>query len=95
MSASHQWLRKWVCERQWKSSRRSGGSCGPDMHRLHGDACTEWYGPVHSFSVSVTQKYTGRGSGIVIATGTETEFGVIFSMMQDVSVYNLQELSIQ
>jgi len=28
----------------------------------------------------------GRGSGIVIATGTETEFGIIFSMMQDVSV---------
>lgn len=27
----------------------------------------------------------GRGTGIVIATGTETEFGVIFSMMQDVS----------
>ncbi|KAG2016017.1 calcium-transporting ATPase [Coprinopsis cinerea AmutBmut pab1-1] len=26
----------------------------------------------------------GRGSGIVIATGTETEFGIIFSMMQDV-----------
>ncbi|KAI6145440.1 hypothetical protein BKA82DRAFT_995541 [Pisolithus tinctorius] len=26
----------------------------------------------------------GRGRGIVIATGTETEFGVIFSMMQDV-----------
>lgn len=26
----------------------------------------------------------GRGSGIVIATGTQTEFGVIFSMMQDV-----------
>ncbi|KAF8663645.1 hypothetical protein AX16_000887 [Volvariella volvacea WC 439] len=26
----------------------------------------------------------GRGSGVVIATGTETEFGVIFSMMQDV-----------
>ncbi len=26
----------------------------------------------------------GRGSGIVIATGSETEFGVIFSMMQDV-----------
>ncbi|KAF9463547.1 Ca-transporting ATPase [Collybia nuda] len=26
----------------------------------------------------------GRASGIVIATGTETEFGVIFSMMQDV-----------
>lgn len=28
---------------------------------------------------------TGRGSGVVIATGTQTEFGVIFSMMQDVS----------
>ena len=26
----------------------------------------------------------GRGTGIVIATGTDTEFGVIFSMMQDV-----------
>jgi P-type Ca2+ transporter type 2C len=26
----------------------------------------------------------GHGSGIVIATGTQTEFGVIFSMMQDV-----------
>ena len=28
---------------------------------------------------------TGRGSGVVIAIGTQTEFGVIFSMMQDVS----------
>src|ERR1700761_1797014 len=26
----------------------------------------------------------GRGSGIVVATGSQTEFGVIFSMMQDV-----------
>ncbi|KAI9510330.1 Ca-transporting ATPase [Russula earlei] len=26
----------------------------------------------------------GRGSGVAIATGTQTEFGVIFSMMQDV-----------
>lgn len=26
----------------------------------------------------------GHGSGIVVATGTQTEFGVIFSMMQDV-----------
>jgi Ca2+-transporting ATPase len=26
----------------------------------------------------------GRGTGFVIATGAETEFGVIFSMMQDV-----------
>jgi Ca2+-transporting ATPase len=28
--------------------------------------------------------HIGRGSGIVIATGEETEFGVIFSMMQEV-----------
>lgn len=28
---------------------------------------------------------TGHGKGIVIATGKDTEFGVIFSMMQDVS----------
>lgn len=35
--------------------------------------------------VSVTKWIIGRGTGIVIATGTETEFGVIFSMMQDVS----------
>ncbi|KAJ2928625.1 hypothetical protein H1R20_g8434, partial [Candolleomyces eurysporus] len=27
---------------------------------------------------------SGRGVGVVIATGTETEFGIIFSMMQDV-----------
>ncbi|KAF5326538.1 hypothetical protein D9611_000185 [Ephemerocybe angulata] len=26
----------------------------------------------------------GRGTGVVIATGTETEFGIIFAMMQDV-----------
>ncbi|CAK5281921.1 unnamed protein product [Mycena citricolor] len=27
---------------------------------------------------------SGRGTGVIVATGTETEFGVIFSMMQDV-----------
>jgi P-type Ca2+ transporter type 2C len=26
----------------------------------------------------------GRGAGIVIATGSQTEFGIIFSMVQDV-----------
>lgn len=29
----------------------------------------------------------GRGTGVVIATGTDTEFGIIFSMMQDVSYW--------
>lgn len=32
----------------------------------------------------------GRGSGIVVATGSQTEFGVIFEMMQDVSYFLLQ-----
>jgi Ca2+-transporting ATPase len=27
----------------------------------------------------------GRGEGIVVGTGTQSEFGVVFSMMQDVS----------
>jgi len=41
----------------------------------------------------------GRGSGIVIATGSQTEFGVIFSMMQDVEErrtplqHNMDELA--
>ena len=29
---------------------------------------------------------SGKGTGIVVATGADTEFGVIFAMMQDVSV---------
>lgn len=31
----------------------------------------------------------GRGAGIVIATGEQTEFGVIFSMMQEVRSHSL------
>jgi len=37
---------------------------------------------------------TGRGVGVVVATGVETEFGVIFSMMQDVSQNEYQTLII-
>jgi len=29
---------------------------------------------------------SGHGSGIVIGTGKDTEFGVVFEMMQDVSL---------
>ncbi len=32
----------------------------------------------------LTINLAGRGSGVAIATGSQTEFGVIFSMMQDV-----------
>lgn len=31
-----------------------------------------------------SQSRAGRGSGVAIATGSQTEFGIIFSMMQDV-----------
>lgn len=34
--------------------------------------------------LTMLTRSSGRGKGIVIATGTDTEFGVIFSMMQDV-----------
>lgn len=36
--------------------------------------------------ILIKTKYIGKGTGIVVATGTQTEFGVIFSMMQDVCV---------
>jgi len=39
-------------------------------------------GTSRSFSVLIS----GHGSGIVVGTGKDTEFGVIFSMMQDVSL---------
>lgn len=29
---------------------------------------------------------SGHGSGVVVGTGKDTEFGVVFEMMQDVSV---------
>lgn len=37
-----------------------------------------------SFCYFLMHSSIGRGTGIVIATGTSTEFGIIFSMMQDV-----------
>jgi hypothetical protein len=33
----------------------------------------------------------GHGSGIVIGTGKDTEFGVVFEMMQDVSLFHASE----
>ncbi|OAX34457.1 calcium-transporting P [Rhizopogon vinicolor AM-OR11-026] len=51
-------------------------------------------GPVNSGDIALAERScigymgtlvrNGRGMGVVIATGTQTEFGVIFSMMQDV-----------
>ena len=55
------------------------------MHRVYGDTGPEW----RVFSRFCRQiidylPCAGRGSGVAIATGSQTEFGVIFSMMQDV-----------
>ena len=36
------------------------------------------------FLVGLWCFFAGRGAGVVIATGTATEFGTIFAMMQDV-----------
>ena len=33
---------------------------------------------------------SGHGSGIVIGTGKDTEFGVVFEMMQDVGLYTMR-----
>lgn len=44
---------------------------------------------VFSCGTALADMNQGRGTGVVIATGTQTEFGVIFSMMQDVSMSHL------
>lgn len=41
------------------------------------------------FFLLMVVMWVGRGTGVVIATGTETEFGVIFSMMQEVRVLSI------
>lgn len=59
------------------------------MCGLHGHLGPEWYVLFWSLPrykvAGVEADLPGHGSGIVVATGTDTEFGVIFSMMQDVS----------
>lgn len=60
------------------------------MHRLHGYIGPKRYVALCLLTPLVCQVsddirfFEGRGTGLVIATGAETEFGVIFSMMQDV-----------
>ena len=41
--------------------------------------------------LNTTENYVaiGYGSGVVIATGEDTEFGVIFKMMQDVRLLSV------
>ncbi|KAH9036226.1 calcium-transporting ATPase [Lactarius pseudohatsudake] len=61
--------------------RRDGRA---DLHSLHGHVGAERHVLPRSLSHATDNPSQGRGSGIVIATGSQTEFGVIFSMMQDV-----------
>lgn len=56
-------------------SENRGGNPSADPVALADRTCIAYMG---------TLVRNGRGSGVVIATGTDTEFGIIFSMMQDV-----------
>jgi P-type Ca2+ transporter type 2C len=76
------------------TERRKSVTPCPDGTELAERACVAYMGTLvrngtcHSFFTlfhpTGAQPYAGRGSGVVIATGSQTEFGVIFSMVQDV-----------
>ncbi|KAI0090797.1 Ca-transporting ATPase [Irpex rosettiformis] len=57
------------------NGQANGSAFGQEPVALAERSCVAYMG---------TLVRNGRGTGIVIATGTQTEFGVIFSMMQDV-----------
>ncbi|WWC89133.1 calcium-transporting P-type ATPase, PMR1-type [Kwoniella dendrophila CBS 6074] len=50
----------------------------------HGEGGGKALGERHCMAFMGTLVRSGHGSGIVVGTGKDTEFGVIFSMMQDV-----------
>ncbi|WVO19356.1 calcium-transporting P-type ATPase, PMR1-type [Cryptococcus decagattii] len=50
----------------------------------HGEGGGKALGERHCMAFMGTLVRSGNGSGIVVGTGKDTEFGVIFSMMQDV-----------
>ncbi|WVQ79940.1 calcium-transporting P-type ATPase, PMR1-type [Cryptococcus sp. DSM 104549] len=50
----------------------------------HGEGGGRALGERHCMAFMGTLVRSGNGSGIVVGTGKDTEFGVIFSMMQDV-----------
>ncbi|KIR36499.1 calcium-transporting P-type ATPase, PMR1-type [Cryptococcus deuterogattii MMRL2647] len=50
----------------------------------HGEGGGKALGERHCIAFMGTLVRSGNGSGIVVGTGKDTEFGVIFSMMQDV-----------
>ena len=55
------------------------------VHSIYGHNGAEWCVLLRFCWKSINnQPLAGRGTGIVIATGTQAELGIIFSMMQDV-----------
>jgi magnesium-transporting ATPase (P-type) len=55
------------------------------VRRVYGHTGSEWRVLSSFYWQLIDYKlYVGRGSGVAVATGSQTEFGVIFSMMQDV-----------
>ncbi|WWC61988.1 calcium-transporting P-type ATPase, PMR1-type [Kwoniella dejecticola CBS 10117] len=50
----------------------------------HGEGGGKALGERHCMAFMGTLVRSGHGSGVVVGTGKDTEFGVIFSMMQDV-----------
>jgi magnesium-transporting ATPase (P-type) len=57
------------------------------LHGFHGHSREVWYDfLLHSGKYA---DRVGHGSGIVVGTGKDTEFGVVFEMMQDVGASNL------
>jgi hypothetical protein len=55
------------------------------VHSIYGHNGAEWCVLLRFCWQSINnQPLAGRGTGIVIATGTQAELGIIFSMMQDV-----------
>ncbi|KAK1924100.1 hypothetical protein DB88DRAFT_526657 [Papiliotrema laurentii] len=68
-----------------RPSRKNTEQCergeGEDTH---GEGGGKALGERHCMAFMGTLVRSGNGSGIVVGTGKDTEFGVIFSMMQDV-----------
>jgi len=71
-----------------------------DARKKSPDTCRFEHGAVSGEPVALAERTciaymgtlvrNGRGTGLVIATGTDTEFGIIFSMMQDVRLLSLK-----
>ncbi|WWD17105.1 calcium-transporting P-type ATPase, PMR1-type [Kwoniella shandongensis] len=68
-----------------RPARKNTDMCGSgEGEDTHGEGGGKALGERHCMAFMGTLVRSGHGSGIVVGTGKDTEFGVIFSMMQDV-----------